>query len=28
LLMYGGVRFGRAWFEEMLKHLIEMSPDS
>jgi 8-oxo-dGTP pyrophosphatase MutT (NUDIX family) len=28
LLMYGGVRFGRAWFEEMLKYLIEKSPDS
>ncbi|HXL37706.1 MAG TPA: NUDIX hydrolase [Ktedonobacteraceae bacterium] len=28
LLMYGGVRFGRAWFEEMLKLLIEMDPDS
>ena len=28
LLMYGGVRFGRAWFEEMLKYLIEISPDS
>ena len=28
LLMYGGVRFGRAWFEEMMRYLIEMSPDS
>jgi hypothetical protein len=27
LLMYGGVRFGRAWFEEMSKYLIEISPD-
>ena len=28
LLMYGGVRFGEKWFEEMLRYLIEMSPDS
>jgi 8-oxo-dGTP pyrophosphatase MutT (NUDIX family) len=28
LLMYGGIRFGKAWFEEMLKLLIEMKPDS
>ena len=28
LLMYGGVRFGRAWFEEMTRYLFEMSPDS
>jgi len=27
LLMYGGVRFGEKWFEEMLRYLIEMSPD-
>jgi len=25
-LMYGGVRFGEKWFEEMLSFLIEMSP--
>jgi 8-oxo-dGTP pyrophosphatase MutT (NUDIX family) len=23
LLMYGGVRFGRAWFDEMMRYLIE-----
>jgi 8-oxo-dGTP pyrophosphatase MutT (NUDIX family) len=28
LLLYGGVRFGEQWFEEMLRYLIEMSPDS
>ena len=28
LLMYGGVRFGEKWFEEMLRYLIEMSPAS
>ena len=28
LLMYGRVRFGEKWFEEMLSFLIEMSPDS
>ncbi len=27
LLMYGGMRFGEAWFEEMMRYLIEMSPD-
>jgi len=26
LLMYGGVRFGREWFEKMMRYLIEMSP--
>ncbi len=26
LLMYGGVRFGGAWFEEMMRHLLEISP--
>src|SRR5436305_7946010 len=26
LLMYGSVRFGEKWFEEMLSFLIEMSP--
>ncbi len=28
LLMYGGVRFGAAWFKEMLRNLIERSSDS
>jgi 8-oxo-dGTP pyrophosphatase MutT (NUDIX family) len=26
LLMYGGVRFGEGWFEEMMRYLIEMKP--
>ncbi len=26
LLMYGDVRFGREWFEKMMRYLIEMSP--
>jgi 8-oxo-dGTP pyrophosphatase MutT (NUDIX family) len=26
LLMYGGVRFGEEWFEEMMRYLIEMKP--
>ncbi len=28
LLMYGSVRFGGEWFEEMMRYLIETSPDS
>jgi NUDIX domain-containing protein len=28
LLMYGGVRFGEAWFEQMMRYLIELSSDS
>ena len=28
LLMYGGIKFGEKWFEEMMKDLIETGPDS
>jgi 8-oxo-dGTP pyrophosphatase MutT (NUDIX family) len=27
LLMYGGIKFGEKWFEEMLRYLTKMSPE-